>query len=347
MMLPAKKLGKLSVSMQGLGCMGMSEFYGEISQEEALVTLETAMESGVNFFDTADVYGFGANEELLGTFIARHNREQLIIATKCGIIRDKNDPVKREVNNEPNYILHCCEASLARLATAYIDLYYLHRINENLSAGGVPLEESMKAFAALLEEGKICHVGISEATTEQIRRSHEALLKYTDGKHGLTAVQTEYSLLTRNPEKNGVLATCKELGIGFVAYSPLSRQLLSNVVKKPDFAFAAGDFRRTLPRFSGQNAVKNISVVHEIAKIAEKRRCSIAQLALAWVEAQGDYIVPIPGTKRVKYLRENIAASAIRLTAKEVQELDKIAPHGVAAGERYTEAAMKAFNLAD
>lgn len=346
-MLPTRQLGKLRVSMQGLGCMGMSEFYGEADQKESFATLERAFEKGVNFFDTADAYGFGANEKLLQGFIAKHDRDQLIIATKCGIVRDKNDLAKREINNDPSYIVNCCEASLNRLGVSYIDLYYLHRINEKHDGQGAPLKDSMKAFAALLNDGKIHYVGISEATSEQIRRTNDYLLMYTNGKHGLTAVQSEYSLLTRNPEKDGVLAICKELGIGFVAYSPLSRQLLSGVIENADFEFAADDFRRNMPRFSGENIVNNISLIRTISAFAKKKGCSVAQLALAWVMAQGDYIVPIPGTKRIKYLEENIASSDIVLTEKDLHELDKIAPYGIAAGDRYTPASMKAFDLSE
>lgn len=344
-MLTKRQLGKLMVSVQGLGCMGMSEFYGETNQEESLATLERAFELGVDFFDTANGYGFGANEELLRIFINHHKREQLIIATKCGIERDKTNPAKRGVNNQPDYILHCCDESLSRLGTSYIDLYYLHRINEKSDGQGAALEESMHAFALLLEQGKIKYVGISEAEASQIRRTHAALLKYTNGVHGLTAVQTEYSLLTRTPEINGVLAACKELGIGFVAYSPLSRQLLTTAIKNPEVELSPSDFRRTLPRFLGDNIRTNLGVVERIHEFAERKGCTTAQLALAWVTAQGNYIVSIPGTKRVKYLEENAAAAKITLTQEELQELNSIAPIGVAAGERYTQAAMPTYNL--
>ena len=347
--LSKRKLGTLEVSAQGLGCMGMSEFYGAADQKESLATLNRAFELGVDFFDTADMYGFGANEELLRIFIAehKHKRNELVIATKCGVMRDKNDPTKRVINNNFDYILHCCDESLERLGIDYIDLYYLHRINEKLNVeGGAPLEESMRAFAALFKQGKIHNVGISEASAEQIRRVHEALLKHTNGKQGLTAVQTEYSLLSRSPETNGILKACCELNIGFVAYSPLSRQLLTSVIKSPEMKFAEGDSRLSaFPRFMGENAKINFAIVSKVQQFAQNKGCSAAQLALAWVLAQGDYIVPIPGTKRVKYLEENVTASSVVLTKADLKELDKIAPVGAAAGDRYTAAAMRAYAL--
>lgn len=345
--LSIRKLGTLEVSAQGLGCMGMSEFYGAVDQKESLATLNCAFELGVDFFDTADMYGFGANEELLRIFIAEHKRNELVIATKCGVVRDKNDPTKRGINNTFDYILHCCDESLGRLGVDYIDLYYLHRTNEKHDVeGGAPLEESMQAFAALFNQGKIHHVGISEVSAEKIRRAHETLLKHTNGKQGLTAVQTEYSLLSRCPETNGVLETCHELNIGFVAYSPLSRQLLTSAIKSSEMKFAEGDSRITaFPRFTGENAKINFAIVSKVQQIAQKKGCSAAQLALAWVLAQGDYIVPIPGTKRVKYLEENVAASSVVLTKADLKELDKIAPVGAAAGDRYTAAAMKMYDL--
>jgi aryl-alcohol dehydrogenase-like predicted oxidoreductase len=348
MKLSKRKLGTLEVSAQGLGCMGMSEFYGATDQKESLATLNRAFELGIDFFDTADMYGFGENEGLLRAFIAEHERNEIVIATKCGIMRDKNDPVKRMINNTFDYILHCCDASLERLGIDYIDLYYLHRISEKHGVeGSAPLEESMRAFAALFKQGKIRHVGISEVNAEQIRRAHEALLKYTNGKQGLTAVQTEYSLLSRSPETNGVLEACRELNIGFVAYGPLSRQFLTNAVNSPEMKFAEGDSRGngTFPRFTGENAKINFAIVSKVQQFAQEKGCSAAQLALAWVLAQGDYIVPIPGTRRIKYLEENVAASSVMLTQADLQELDKIAPVGAAAGGRYTAAAMQAYGL--
>lgn len=269
--LSKRRLGNLEVSAQGLGCMGMSEFYGATDQQESLATLQRAFELGVNFFDTADMYGFGANEELLHLFIAEHERNELVIATKCGVVRDKNDPTRRGINNTYDYIVDCCDASLLRLGVDSIDLYYLHRINENVALeGGVPLEESMRAFAALIKAGKIAQVGISEANAAQIRRAHAALLEYTNGKCGLTAVQTEYSLLSRSPEVNGVLETCRELNIGFVAYSPLSRQFLTSAITGPEIEFEAGDARGSeiFPRFRGENAKLNFAIVQKVQQLA-------------------------------------------------------------------------------
>jgi aryl-alcohol dehydrogenase-like predicted oxidoreductase len=346
-MLTKRQLGNLTVSAQGLGCMGMSEFYGETNQEESLLTLEKAFALGIDFFDTANSYGIGANEKLLQIFIKNHEREQLIIASKCGVVRDPANPIKRETNNRPDYILQCCAESLARLGTPYIDLYYLHRINEKNTELGAPLEESMQTFALLLGQGKIKYVGISEANALQIRRAHNALLKYTNGKHGLTAVQSEYSLLTRTSETDGVLAVCQELNIGFVAYSPLSRQLLSTAIKNPEQELSANDFRRFLPRFLGDNVKTNLNIVAKINSLANKKGCTTAQLALAWVMAQGNFIVPIPGTKKIKYLEENVAATNISLTTKELQELDRIAPVGITAGARYAKATMELYNLND
>lgn len=345
--LAKRQLGKLTVSDQGLGCMGMSEFYGATDQTESLKTLERAFDLGVDFYDTADAYGYGANEELLSAFIKNHQREELIIATKCGILRDENDPVKRGVNNRPEYILQCCDASLKRLSVEYIDLYYLHRINEDADGIGAPLEESMQAFAKLLLQGKIRHVGISESTAEQMKRTHALLLKYTDGKHGLTAIQSEYSLLTRTPEVNGVLKACKELDIGFVAYSPLCRQLLTEAIESTDIKFSPDDFRKNLPRFTGDNLAKNLDIAKRFREIATAKNCTLAQLAIAWVMAQGDYIVPIPGTKKVKYLEENLKASDVKLNADDLKTLDKLAPYGIAAGERYIAASMKAFHMTE
>lgn len=346
--LSKRKLGALEVSAQGLGCMGMSEFYGATDQKESLATLNRAFELGIDFFDTADMYGFGENEELLRIFIEEHKRNELVVATKCGVVRDKNDPKKRVINNTFDYILRCCDESLVRLGVDYIDLYYLHRINEKPDVkSAAPLEESMQAFAALFKQGKIHHVGISEARAEQIRRAHDTLLKHTNGRQGLTAVQTEYSLLSRSPETNGVLETCRELNIGFVAYSPLSRQLLTSATKSPEMKFAEGDARSTniFPRFTGENAKINFAIVSKVQQFAQKKKCSTAQLALAWVLAQGDYIVPIPGTKRIKYLEDNVAASSVVLTKADLRELDKIAPVGAAAGDRYFASAMKMYDL--
>jgi len=330
-MLKKRHLGKLEVSMQGLGCMGMSEFYGQTNQEESLRTLERAFELGVNFFDTADTYGFGANEELLRLFMSRHQREQFILATKCGIVRDKNDPAKRGVNNQIDYILHCCDESLKRLGTNYIDLYYLHRVNEDHDGQGAPLEESMRAFATLLLQGKIRHVGLSET--------------YTDGKHGLTAVQTEYSLWSRGVETNGVLRVCEELGIGFVPYSPLGRGFLTATISTPE-SFAKDDFRRSLPRFQPDAIQHNQILLDLIQKMATQKGCTPAQLSLRWVLSKGDFIVPIPGTKRLQYLEENVAPIvAEKLSLDEMRYLDQISSGHAPAEARYTQAAMQVYKL--
>ena len=333
--LPQRTLSssKLQVSCQGLGCMGMSEFYGDTSEEQSIATLNSAVKAGINFFDTANIYGIhGENEILIGKFLQQQSRKNLIIATKCGIVRDPNDPMKRGINTTAAYILECCQASLKRLQTEYIDIYYLHRMNE-VAPDGVPLEESMKAFAQLLNEGKIRHVGISEASPEQIERAHNSLLKYTNNKQGLTAVQSEYSLMSRGIEVDGTLAMCRKYNIGFVAYSPLSRQLLSNNLKLDNFS--KDDFRRNLPRFQGENLNKNTEIVDKLAKIADEKKCTVSQLALAWVLQQGDDIVPIPGTKRERYLLENIEASNIQLTKEELEKINLIAPPYAAVGERY------------
>lgn len=344
--LPIRSLSSfpnLNVSCQGLGCMGMSEFYGPSSDEESLMTLNLAFNSGINLFDTANVYGLSAeNEILLGKFLKQHDRSQLVVATKCGIVRDKNDPSKRGVNNTPQYIIDCCNESLARLQTDYIDLYYLHRINE-VKPDGAPLEESMQAFAQLLNDNKIRHVGISEANPEQIERAHLALLNYTGGKHGLTAVQSEYSLMSRGIEVDGTIAMCRKYKIALVAYSPLSRQLLTGHLNVNDLA--ENDFRRNLPRFQGDNFEKNSEKISKLKEIATQKRCSIAQLSLAWVLSQGEDIVPIPGTKREKYLVENINASFIHLTQDELKEIDTICPPYSAFGERYAQPAMQAYGL--
>lgn len=342
-----QKVHNMIFSKQGLGCMGMSEFYGKpISQADATALIETAFKSGINFFDTADVYAFGDNEILLGKVVVDllqrsvAQRDQLVIATKCGILRDRNDTTKRGVDNSYDYIKAACDESLKRLGQAigYIDLFYIHRIANN----GAQLDEAMHAMAELLCDRKIKAVGLSEATEEQIRAANASLLKYTSSQHKITAVQSEYSLMTRAVEHNGVLQCCRELGITFVAYSPLSRALLTGQVETPD-QFPKDDFRRTLPRFQKENLEMNIKIVKEVTKIAAEKNCITAQVALAWVLAQPG-VVPIPGTTRAVNLLSNIAANNIRLSAEELVRLNALES---AKGYRYTEAAMKAYGFED
>lgn len=325
----SRKLGNLQVSTIGLGCMGMSEFYGESNPEDSIKTIRKAHELGVNFFDTADVYGNGDNEKLLGEALSEI-RNNVIIATKCGIVRDANDPTARGLNGKPEYIIRCCDASLKRLNINHIDLYYLHRVDSE-----TPIEESMYALAELVKEGKINHIGLSEVDAETIRRAHAI--------HPLSAIQSEYSLWSRSVE-NVIIPLCRELGIGFVPYSPLGRGFLTGKIVSPDL-LDDNDFRRNLPRFQEENFKLNMNIVTCLETLAKLKNCSTAQLALAWVIAQGDDIVPIPGTKRIKYLEENIAAMNVSLSENDLQEISQISTVNAAKGERYTAAAMKAYNL--
>jgi aryl-alcohol dehydrogenase-like predicted oxidoreductase len=327
-----RELGRngLKVSAQGLGCMGMSEFYGPGDEAESIRTIHRAIDLGINFLDTADVYGPFKNEELVGK-ATRGKRGQLIIATKFGIVRDPANPAARGVNGKPDYIRRSCEGSLKRLGTDYIDLYYQHRVDPN-----TPIEETVEGMAALVREGKIRHIGLSEAGPDTLRRASKV--------HTITALQSEYSLWTRDPEDR-VLPTCRELGIGFVAYSPLGRGFLTGQMKRFE-DFAPDDYRRNSPRFQGQNFHKNLDLVRKVEEIARRKKCTPSQLALAWVLAQGEDIVPIPGTKQVKYLEENIGALEVKLNAEELLEIDKIFPEGVAAGSRYTEQMMRMIDVA-
>lgn len=336
----------LKVSRQGLGCMSMSEFYGTpISEKKAIDLILKAYEIGINFFDTADVYGYGKNEILLGNAIRRIiengvHRSKIIIATKCGIIRDEHDVTKRGVDNSYEYVKESCVRSLTRLggAVGYIDLFYLHRI----SLDGKQIDAAMKAMSELLDEGKIRAVGLSEANQENINSANKALLKHTNGKHQLTAVQSEYSLMTRVVEVNGVLKTCRELGVTFIAYSPLSRALLTGEIENTE-QLESDDFRRNLPRFQIENLVYNNAIIEQIKSLAEKKGCTTSQVALAWVMHQPN-VIPIPGTTKEAHLLTNSHAESVELTNEELFLLNKLPE---AKGYRYVEAAMKAYGFDD
>jgi len=328
-MLKTRRLGNqgLTTSSLGLGCMGMSEFYGDRDDSESVATIHRALELGVTLLDTADVYGPHTNEELVGRAI-KGKRDRVILATKFGIVRDPKNPAARAVNGRPEYVRASCDGSLKRLGVDVIDLYYQHRVDPD-----VPIEETVGAMAELVRSGKVRFLGLSEAAPETLRRAH--------GVHPISALQMEYSLWSRDAE-DGALLMCRNLGIGFVAYSPLGRGFLTGRFKTVN-DLPADDYRRSSPRFQGRNFEKNLELVRHIKELARQRGCTPSQLALAWVLARGQDIVPIPGTKHRRYLEENIAAADISLTSAELARINAVAPRGVAVGNRYPEAMMQSL----
>ncbi len=320
----SRRLGSAgpAVSELGLGCMGMSEFYGPAEESESILTIHRALDAGVTLLDTADIYGSGANETLVGKAIAGR-RDGVVLATKFGIVRDASDPEKRGVNGRPNYVKSACDASLLRLGVDHVDLYYQHRVDT-----AVPIEETVGAMAELVAAGKVRFLGLSEASAENVRRAAAV--------HPIAALQSEWSLWSRDIETNGQLEAARDCGIGIVAYSPLGRGFLTGSIASPD-DFAQDDYRRESPRFKGENFAKNVELVDHVRYVAARKGCTPSQLALAWLLAKGPDVVPIPGTKRVTYLDDNLGAVDVRLAPEEIDSLEAVFPLGAAAGDRYAD----------